>query len=209
MTAAATDPHARHRRNGVRVATVSGVTVRPPADVLPGRAPARGPLGRRAAFAAAVLGLVLSCTGCGWFGGGHSDAKSESVFSVKPGQCFQAPTKVQAELSSLQRTPCSTPHIREAYAIVPFRSASAAGSGSSASTGGAYPGSDALSAFAQGACAQHFTGYVGVDYLDSSLFFTYLLPSARSWQSEDDRSVICFVTTAGSKVTGSVKGSKK
>ena len=66
-----------------------------------------------------------------------------------------------------------------------------------------------LSAFAQGACAQHFTGYVGVDYLDSSLFFTYLLPSARSWESDDDRDVICFVTTTGGTLTGSVKGSKK
>jgi hypothetical protein len=152
---------------------------------------------------------VLLCAGCGWFGGDDSGTTSESVFSARPGQCFQAPTKVQAQLSSLQRTPCSSPHTREAYAIVRYTAAGPGAGGSASTSSDAYPGSDALSTFAQGACAQHFGGYVGVDYLDSSLFFTYLLPSARSWQSDDDRSVICFVTTAGAKLTGSVKGSKK
>ncbi len=163
-------------------------------------------MGRRVLVGLATIALLPGCTACSWFGGGNSASKSESVFSVRPGQCFQAPAKVQAELSSLQRTPCSTPHTREAYAIVPY---GATGTASSAQSGGAYPGSDALSTFAKGACAQRFTGYVGVDYLDSSLFFTYLLPSARSWESNDDRSVICFVTTTGSKITGSVKGSKQ
>jgi hypothetical protein len=165
---------------------------------------------RHVAVGAVIALLALSCAGCGWFGGGGSGAKSESVFSVRPGQCFQTPTSVQAELSSLKGIPCSDPHTREAYALVPY-AASSGGSGTASATGssGAYPGSDALSAFAQGACAQRFTSYVGVDYLDSSLFFTYLLPSARSWQSDDDRDVICFVTTTGGTLSGSVKGSKK
>jgi hypothetical protein len=150
-------------------------------------------------LALAVLGAVLA--GCSSSGGGNG---SVSVFSVQPGQCFQAPSKVQAELSSLQKVPCSTPHTREAYAIVHY---SAPGGGGT--TVSAYPGSDALSAFAKGACAQQYRGYVGVDYLDSSLFFTYLFPSARSWQSDDDRSIVCFVTTTGQPLTGSVKNSKK
>jgi hypothetical protein len=165
---------------------------------------------RHAAVAIAIGLLALSCAGCGWFGGGGSGSKSESVFSVRPGQCFQAPKSVQAELSALQGTPCSKPHTREAYALVPY-TASSGGTGTAGASGssGAYPGGDALSAFAQGACAQRFTKYVGVDYLDSSLFFTYLLPSARSWQSDDDNDVICFVTTTGGTLSGSVKGSKK
>lgn len=151
-----------------------------------------------AAAASALTLLTGALTACG----GSSSGGSESVFSVKPGQCFQAPTKVQAELSSLQKVSCSTPHTREAYAIVNYSAPNGA-------TTSAYPGSDALSAFAQGACAQRYRGYVGVDYLDSSLFFTYLFPSARSWQSDDDRKVVCFVTTTGAKLTASVKGSKR
>ena len=62
---------------------------------------------------------------------------------------------------------------------------------------------------AEGACAQRFQSYVGVAYQDSSLFFTYLLPSARSWEQGDDRTVLCLVTTTGQKLTASVKGSKR
>ena len=71
-----------------------------------------------------------------------------------------------------------------------------------------YPGDDALTTFADGTCAEQFTGYVGVSYQDSTLFFTYLLPSARSWEQDADRKVICFITTTGQQLTASVAGSK-
>ena len=151
-----------------------------------------------------VLGVavVVSLAGCSLFGSHKSGTVSESVFSVKVGQCFDAPTNVKVQLSSLSRTPCDRPHTQEAYAVVQFQS-------STVSTGSAYPGDDVLSTFAQGSCAQHFQDYVGVDYLDSKLFFTYLLPSARSWEQDSDRDVICFITTTGSKLTASVKGTKQ
>lgn len=154
--------------------------------------------------------LVLTLAGCSWFGGGKSDTSSESVFNVKPGQCFQAPSTVKAELNALTKTPCTKPHTQESYAIITYTAAAAgsASGASSAATDSAYPGADALTTFAQGACAQRYAGYVGVDYLDSSLFFTYLLPSARSWEQNADRKVLCFVTTTGAKLTKSVKGSK-
>ena len=50
--------------------------------------------------------------------------------------------------------------------------------------------------------------YVGIDYLDSDLFFTYLVPSPRSWE-QDDRQVLCMITTAGEPLRGSVKDSKR
>lgn len=161
--------------------------------------------GLRAVAVVAVLSVLLG--GCSWFGGGKSDAQSESVFTVRPGQCFLTPGKVQAQLSSLKRVPCSAKHTREAYAKVDY-TAGSGGSGGSGSAS-AYPGSDALSTFAQGACAQRFAGYVGIDYLDSSLFFTYLMPSARSWEQQDDRAITCFVTSTGGTLTGSVRGSKR
>jgi hypothetical protein len=152
---------------------------------------------------AGVAGLAVGLAGCSWFGGGSKDkTSSESVFDVKPGQCFVAPANVKAELSDLTRTPCTKPHTQEAYASVPYQAST------TATRSSAFPGNDVLSTFAQGACAQHYAGYVGVDYLDSKLFFTYLLPSARSWEQNDDRKVLCFVTTTGAKLTSSVKGSK-
>jgi hypothetical protein len=153
--------------------------------------------------AGTALVLVVSLSGCSWFGGGHkSKTTSVSVFKVKAGDCFVAPKDVKAELSKLSKTPCTVAHTQEAYAIVAFASASGA-------TASAYPGADALTTFAQGACAQRYGGYVGVDYLDSSLFFTYLLPSARGWEQDSDHDVLCFVETTGAKLTSTVKGSKK
>jgi hypothetical protein len=154
----------------------------------------------RSAVAAAVSVAVLS--GVAACSSGKTKTVSESVFRVDPGQCFQAPGKVQAELSSLKRVACAQPHSREAYAVFSYTPPA----GSPADT---YPGSDALSTFAKGGCAQRYRPYVGVDYLDSSLFFTYLFPSARSWEQDGDRKIICFVTTTGAPLQGSVKGSKK
>jgi hypothetical protein len=149
-----------------------------------------------------ALVLVGGLAGCGWFGGSKSKAAKVSVFSAKPGECFVPPKDVKAELSKLSRVPCTEPHSQEAYALVSY----AAPNGATAS---AYPGNDVLTTFAQGACAQRYGAYVGVDYLDSRLFFTFLLPSARSWEQDSDRNVICFVTTTGSQLTSSVKGSKQ
>ena len=138
---------------------------------------------------------------CSSSGGGSST----SVFDIKPGECFVAPSQIKAELSDLSQVPCTKAHTQEAYALVAYRPPSGTASGSAA----AYPGPDVLDKFAKGACAQHFTAYVGVDYLESKLFFTYLLPSARSWEQDNDQTVICFVTTTGGTLTTSVKGSKK
>jgi len=142
-------------------------------------------------------------TACGWWG--HGEGSGTSVFDVKAGECFAAPTEVKAQISHVDRVSCAQPHDREVYATVSYPSAS--GSGGSSSKGD-YPGDSAVASFAQGACAQRFGSYVGVSYLDSSLFFTYLAPSARSWQ-DDDRTVLCFVTAAGRQLKGSVKGSKQ
>lgn len=161
-------------------------------------------------LAAALLAVpaLAGLGGCSWFGGGsHGASASVSVFDIKPGDCFVAPKAVKAELSDLSRVPCTAQHTQESYAAVDYTAPSTGGGTGAAA--GAYPGADALDAFAKGVCAQRFTGYVGVDYLDSSLYFTYLLPSARSWEQDNDRTVLCFVTTAGGTLTSSVKGSRK
>lgn len=151
---------------------------------------------------AALFGL----SGCSWVSGifGGSDkpeGATVSVFDVKVGQCFQAPTEVRAELTDLVSVPCAQAHRQESIAVLPYQ----APKGADPSL---YPGDTALSTFAEGGCAQAFGTYVGISYLDSSLYFTYLLPSARGWEQGEDRSVICFVTTTGPELTSTVKGAK-
>ncbi len=151
----------------------------------------------------AVIAVLGSMTGCSWFGSSSkSDPKATSVFDVKAGQCFVAPKAVKTELADLSRIACTQPHTQESYDILKYANVD----GTDPSV---YPGSDLLGKFAQGKCAQSFGSYVGVSYLDSSLFFTYLFPSARGWEQDHDRNVICFVTTTGAQLTASVKGSKK
>jgi hypothetical protein len=152
---------------------------------------------RVAALLLAAAATATSVVGCSSSSGGNGT----SVFHVKPGECFLPPSKVQAELTSLKRVSCTSGHTQEAYAVVAY---TGAGSGFTDS----YPGDTVLKTYADGVCAQRFASYVGVDYQDSTLFFTYLLPSARGWQQSHDRDVICFVTTTGAVLHKSVKGTK-
>lgn len=140
-----------------------------------------------------------------WFGDKDPNKPvSVSVFDAAVGDCFLAPAEVKAELPDLQKVPCTAQHQQELYATVEYTAVTA----DAAQPGDTYPGDAALDTFAQGACAEQFTRYVGIAYPDSGLWMTYLLPSARSWQQGKDRAVLCFVTTTGGPLTKSVKGSK-
>jgi hypothetical protein len=121
---------------------------------------------------------------------------SVSVFHLKVGDCLVPPTAVKAEITSVKVVACREAHTQEVFALVTDPG------------GDNYPGASKLETFANGNCLEHYQGYVGVAYQDSSLFYTYLLPSVRSWAA-NDRSIVCVITTTGQKLTSSVKGSKR
>jgi hypothetical protein len=145
---------------------------------------------------ALVLGAV---TGCSLFGDDDADGQTISVFDVEPGDCFLAPAEITIELTELRTVDCTDPHEQEAYAVVDYVTPDG-------SKPGSFPGEAVLKDFADGACIEHFAEYVGVDYRDSDLFFTYLMPSARGWEQGKDRAVTCFITTTGEQMTSSVRG---
>lgn len=158
---------------------------------------ASGGAPRVAVVSLAVLALT---SGCGLFG---SDERGEDVgvLDVGVGDCLLAPETVEIEIGTLRVVDCAEPHEQEVYAVEPFV-------GADGETPEEYPGEAVLTSFAEGRCLEAFEGYVGVDYRDSSLFFTYLLPSPRGWQGagqEADRSVVCVVTTTGEQLTASVR----
>jgi hypothetical protein len=147
---------------------------------------------------ATAVALLLG--GCSFLGIGRSSkpsipARTDSVFHLSVGDCIVPPTSIQAEISKLKVVPCHEPHTQEVFALI------------SDNAGSNYPGASALQTFANAGCLQKFQGYVGIAYEDSSLFYTYLLPSVRSWTSED-RTVDCIITTTGQPLTKSVRGSK-
>lgn len=139
-----------------------------------------------------AAGLVLGgCTS-------DDDDARPHVTDVAVGDCLLAPDEVTAEVETVARVACDVPHEQEAYATVPVVDEA----GAAIDT---FPGDAWLKSFSDGACAEAFEGYVGVDYRDSDLFFTYLQPNARGWQ-DGDREVLCLVTTTGAQLTASVRG---
>ena len=124
-----------------------------------------------------------------------------SVFDVEVGDCFTAPEEITTTFTTLDRVDatCRTSRRRTRSRSTPTRART--------TTPETFPGEAALKSFADGACAQEYADYVGVDYRDSELFFTYLLPSPRSWEQDEDRTTLCFVTTTdGVQLTQSVRG---
>jgi hypothetical protein len=151
------------------------------------------------ATAVIVVSVTLSaCSGVSHPGSAIAHGHNVSVFLLRKGNCVVPPTTVRAEVSQVEVVPCEVPHTQEVFALVNYKQQDT------------YPGSSALKTFADAACLEGYAGYVGVDYRDSQLFYTYLLPSARSWNSDkNDRQVVCLITTTGQPLTGSIKGSRR
>jgi hypothetical protein len=170
--------------------------------------------GRRVERSRSLIGGVLTLLACamasfalsgcgvvsGWFDDDTPQPQAVSVLKVAVGQCFATPPE-ENELTALDSLPCDGPHRQEAYALLDYQPPAGV-------QGDAYPGDSLLSNYANAACAQSFEPYVGVSYLNSSLYFTFLIPSARGWQESDDRTVTCFVTTTGEELSSSVKGTR-
>ncbi len=149
----------------------------------------------RAAAGCVVVALAGvaggACSLIGTSGGSHL----ESVFKLQVGQCLVPPKKVQAELTSIEVVACSTPHTQQVYALVQDHG------------GTTYPTPTKLDAFANAACLDRFAAFDGIPYQQSKLYFTYLLPSVRSW-ADGDRTVVCVAETVGRPLTESIKGAK-
>lgn len=158
--------------------------------------------GTRVALMVGVLATLAfgACSGGSKQGGppilGVDKPQSVSVFRLGAGTCLVGPqsgeeTEIDASITALDAVPCSDPHRQEVFERATF----------DADEG--YPGIEELDAFAQAACVDSFDDYTGEDYLDSTLFVTYLLPSLKSWTEANDHDVVCIATTTGVMVTGS------
>jgi hypothetical protein len=149
----------------------------------------------------AIVLAVVACSGGGGLRRGSDgrviSAGDLSVFDVQTGDCVVPPTGMKPELEKVRVVPCQNPHTQEVFAVGKYDNADV------------YPGEKALTAFADGICVERYQPYVGVTYQDSKLLYTYLLPSARSWNEGKDRTVVCIVTTPGDPLTASVKDSKR
>lgn len=119
-----------------------------------------------------------------------------SVFELKPGDCLDPPADVSGEIAEIRVVPCTDPHTQEVFAKPD-------------STTEAYPGAEALAAEADGLCVAAMQTELLLSP-DDGYYWSYLLPSFKGWNTDNDRTVICvFVFPNGPSVTGSVVAQAK
>ena len=126
----------------------------------------------------------------GFGGGGATTGAAGSpgtvtLATMQPGYCFDdssLPVETADADIAIELVDCAQPHDNETYLRY----------GYTAGAGAAYPGDDALATELDTACYDAFAGYVGVDYLDSSLVYFFFYPLEDAWQS-GDRLGLCML----------------
>lgn len=147
-----------------------------------------------------VAALVLVATACDNGDDDAGKAHSEDVLDVDPGAeqavCLQVTDDLPAEVTKLPVIDCAEPHTHEVYATV-------------VSSESVYPGVDALGSFAQVKCLSAFEDFVGISAFDSDLSYSWLVPTLKSWNDDDDRDVLCVLARRdGSPLVGSMRDQK-
>jgi hypothetical protein len=153
----------------------------------------------RAPLAIAVVAAIALAGACSddkakREGGEITSAGPISAFELRPGDCLYPDDKAVGELENIDAVPCDEPHTQEVFAVPEYPD-----------KGGVYPGEGEIQTFADASCLEAFAEYTGTDYLDSNLYFSYLYPSLDSWNSGDDRQVVCVIVATGDEMTGTVR----
>ena len=119
---------------------------------------------------------------------------SDSVFLLDVGTCFDDQGLDATEVTSVPLVECEEPHDNEVYRLFNVTST-------------VFPGDESLLQTAADGCFDEFESFVGLEYSQSILDFSWFTPTAQSWE-EGDREVICFVYDLDlKKLTGTMAGS--
>lgn len=123
---------------------------------------------------------------------------SLDAFQMRVGDCFNDSGAVSVDaaetVSSVPGVPCAEPHDNEVFAVFNVAAVS-------------FPDGEAMAELAFDSCHERFESFVGKDYMSSSLDIVTLYPTRESWNSYDDREVVCAVFDMNAnKLIGSVEG---
>ncbi len=118
-----------------------------------------------------------------------------AVFKIKMGDCLNGDAG-SGEVDSMKRVDCSEPHLYEAYHMESMPD-------------GDFPGEKTVSDLGESVCKANFEAFIGKSFDESELTLTSLYPTDQSWNSKNDRELVCLITTQDdSKRSGSAKNSK-
>lgn len=166
-------------------------------------APRRGPRPLRIVLAVVIVLGLLAGAGVwavSWLRS-QALAGDTAVFDLSVGDCVDDPIEAQSddlvEVEAVEDVPCDEPHEAEVYALVDLPGTDSA----------VFPGEDSIAQQADQECLARFEEYVGTTYEQSTLAYSYYMPTAQSWDA-GDREVACLVADyEGELITGSVRGS--
>jgi hypothetical protein len=157
--------------------------------------PAPSPLVR------ATCGL-FACLAIAACSGGDGGDPVVQLTAEQAGTCLDFPPDTGPEVTSLPAVACDVEHTHEIFAVIDYQPPD------SATGSDLYPGFDEQERFSQAECLTLFEPYVRVGAFDSSLFYSWIVPTLTSWDKSDDRQVICVVGNQnGAPLFTSVKGS--
>lgn len=153
-----------------------------------------------AVISAAVAAVLLS--GCSGDGdepqrdpsGNVTETAGADVFDVRVGDCLGDFGDAE-QVTDVAVVPCTDEHAQEIYATATVPD-------------GEFPSDDDLRAQAEETCTTEFQTYVGLPYAESALDFTWLQPTAESWD-QNDRELVCLVYDPAGPVTGSLQGANR
>jgi hypothetical protein len=147
---------------------------------------------------AATLAVSVALTACS---GSDADTAIDKQPVTELGQsgvgtCLQFDDEVGEEVTGLPVTACNVAHSHEIYAVVTSGEA-------------VYPGFDALEETALRVCLGAFEPYIGISPFDSSLIYSWLVPTLDSWDQEEDRETLCVAANFdGLALTESLRDSQ-
>ena len=117
------------------------------------------------------------------------DAVNDEDTWITVGDCFnETDDEIVSDVPTID---CTLPHDYEVYAEFDIDRSN-------------WPGDDEIFTLADQGCYDPFTGYVGLALEDSTLDYTYYVPTEDGWNDYDDHAVSCIIFDPAGKTTGSL-----
>jgi hypothetical protein len=149
----------------------------------------------------ALLLMAVAVAACGDDEADPLEPVEQPVLDIdvsRQSVCLLVTEDLPEEVEELPTIGCDVPHTHEIYASVEYTEQDV------------FPGADALGEFAQVECVTAFEPFVGISAFDSSLSYSWFLPSLNGWNEEDDRSVLCVLADReGEELTESMRDSQR
>ncbi len=156
------------------------------------------PAVRNTSLAVLAAGAVVSLSACGLV---NSLLGTGNVMDIAVGDCFDESAMQTAlggeEVSNIPLVECSEPHDAEVFHVEDLPD-------------GDFPGESSVQASMEEICTgSAFADFIGVDYMDSSIYVGGLQPTSQTWDSFDDREILCYAISDEGPITESLAGANR